>query len=146
MPFAEIHRAQYVAFNNFRFTYFNCSVLAKVDSGIQTLRRSVPLLPLIISVSHVNSSVITKVYSGIQMFRRSVPLLPLIISVFHFNCSVITKVYSGIQMFRRSVLQLPLIICYFSFQLLSYHKGLQWHPDVSSECATVAFNNFCFSF
>ena len=27
------------------------------------------------------------------------------------------------------------------------HKGLQWHPDVSSESsATVAFNNFCFSF
>ena len=108
-------------------------------------RRSVPLLPLIISVSHVNSSVITKVNSGIQMYRRSVPLLPLIISVFHFNYSITIKVYSGIQMFRRSVPLLPLIIC-FSCYLLSYHKGLQWHPDVSSECATVAFNNFCFSF
>ena len=123
--------------------HFNCSVLAKVYSGIQTLRRSVPLLPLIISVSHVNSSVITKVYSGIQMFRRSVLLLPLIIYVSHVNCSVITKVYSGIQMFRRSVPLLPLIIC-FSFQLFSYHKGLQWHPDVSSECVTVVFNNFLF--
>ena len=60
-------------------------------------RRSVPLLPLKISVFHFNCSVITKVYSGIQMFRRSVLLLLLIISVFHFNCSVITKAFRGIH-------------------------------------------------
>ena len=123
--------------------YFNCSVIGKVYSGIQTFRRSVPLLPLIISVFHFNCSVIAKVYSGIQTFRRSVSLLPLIISVFHFNCSVITKVYSGIQTFRRSVSLLPLIISVFHFNC-SVIQGLQWHPDVSSERATVAYNNFCF--
>ena len=45
-------------------------------------RRSVPLLPLIMSVFHFHCSIITKVYSGIQRLRRSVPLLPLIISFF----------------------------------------------------------------
>ena len=64
---------------------FNCSVIAKVYSGIQTFCRSVSLLPLRISVFHFNCSVITKVYIGIQTFRRSVSLLPLIISVSVFN-------------------------------------------------------------
>ena len=108
-------------------------------------RRSVPLLPLIISVFHFNCSITTKVYSGIQTFRRSVPLLPLIISVFHFNCSATTKVYSGIQTFRRSVPLLPLIISIFHFNCSVITKAYSEHPDVSSECATVAFNNFCFS-
>ena len=111
--------------------YFNCSVIKKVYSGIQTFRRSVSLLssihsffirmsrrsvsllPLIISVFRFNCLVITKVYSGIQTFRRSVSLLPLIISVFHFDCSVIKKVYSGIQTFRRSVSLLSSIHSFF---------------------------------
>ena len=108
------------------------------------------MLHLTISVFNFNCSVITKVYIGIQTFRRSVSLLPLIISVFHFNCSVITKVYIGIQTFRRSVSLLPLIISVFHFNCSELppfpHQGLQWHPDVSSECVTVAFNSFCFSF
>ena len=89
--------------------HFNCLVIAKVYSGIQMFRQSVPLsfiltaqlsqrftvasrrfvgvppLPSIISVSHFNCLVITKAYSGIEMFRRSAPLLSSIISVFHFN-------------------------------------------------------------
>ena len=95
---------------------------------------------LTVSVFHFNYSVIPKVYSGIQTFRRSVQLLPLTISVLHFDCSIIPKVYRGIQTFCRSMPLLPLTISvlHFTTQL---SPRLQWHPDVSSECASVAFKN-----
>ena len=57
------------------FSFYNCSVITKVYSGIQTYRWSVSLSPLTIFFPF-NCSVITKVHSGIQTYRRSVSLSP----------------------------------------------------------------------
>ena len=69
----------------FGFFPFNCLVITKIYSGIQTYRRSVSLSPLTIFFPF-NCLVITKVYSGIQTYRRSVSLSPLTI-FFPFNYS-----------------------------------------------------------
>ena len=93
----------------FVFFPFNCLVITKVYSGIQTYQRSVSLSPLTIFFPF-NCSVITKVYSSIQTYRRSVSLSPLTIIFFLLTALFITKVYSGIQTYRRSVSLSPLTI------------------------------------
>ena len=65
------------------FFPFNCLVITKVYSGIQTYRRSVSLSPLTIFFFLLTALFITKVYSGIQTYRRSVSLSPLTI-IFSF--------------------------------------------------------------
>ena len=91
------------------FFPFNCLVITKVYSGIQTYRRSVSLSPLTIFFL-LTALFITKVYSGIQTYRRSVSLSPLTIFFFLLTALFITKVYSGIQTYRRSVSLSPLTI------------------------------------
>ena len=113
--------------------------ITKVYSGIQTYRRSVSLSPLTIFFFLLTALFITKVYSGIQTYRRSVSLSPLTIFFFLLTALFITKVYSGIQTYRRSVSLSPLTIIFFLLTAqLSLRLTVQWHPDVSSECATVA--------
>ena len=103
----------------FRFFFpFNCLVITKVYSGIQTYRRSVSLSPLTIFYPF-NCSVITKVYSSIQTYRRSVSLSPLTF-FFLLTALFITKVYSGIQTYRRSVSLSPLTY-FFPFNCSFYH-------------------------
>ena len=94
---------------SFFFFPFNCLVITKVYSGIQTYSRSVSLSPLTFFFL-LTALFITKVYSGIQTYRRNVSLSPLTIIFFLLTALFITKVYSGIQTYRRSVSLSPLTI------------------------------------
>ena len=73
------------------FFPFNCLVITKVYSGIQTYRRSVSLSPLTFFFI-LTPLFITKVYSGIQTYRRSVSLSPLTIIFFLLTALFITNI------------------------------------------------------